>query len=251
MARRTFVIGDIHGELGHLRLLLAKLPSLDADDTLVLLGDYLDRGPRSAEVVARLRSLEQELPCRVICLRGNHEDGWLRAVDHGWPGFLLPRSNGCLETVRSFDGRELPRDSELPSLLDIDRMERGAFFPPEVVAWMRSLPTWYEDDHAIYVHAGLEHRDGRFLHPSESEGNVAHLWTRSEAFFRDYRGKRVVVGHTVTELLPPELSAYTPADPTDLWAGPSVVAIDTGCGVGGFLTAVELPAERVYESRSL
>ena len=53
----------------------------------------------------------------------------------------------------------------------------------------------------------------------------------------------------MTELLPNELSSYTPEDPTDLWAGPSCVGLDTGAGKGGFLTAIELPARAVYESR--
>lgn len=249
MARRTFVIGDIHGELGHLGLLLGKLPALDAEDTLVLLGDYLDRGPRSAEVVHRIRSLEHELPCRVVCLRGNHEDGWLRAIDHGWPGFLLPRSNGCLETVRSFDGREPPRDEELPGPLDIDRMERGAFFPPEVVAWMRSLPTWYEDEHAIYVHAGLPQEGDRWLHPSEVKDPKPLLWQRSRLFYQEYAGKRVVFGHTPVKRLPQEKSSYTPEDELDVYRTESLVGLDTGAGMGGFLSAIVLPEGLVLDSR--
>jgi serine/threonine protein phosphatase 1 len=75
------------------------------------------------------------------------------------------------------------------------------------------------------------------------------LWLRTAEFFRSYRGKRIVVGHTTTDCLPPELSTYTPEDPTDMWVSESVLAIDTGCGKGGFLTAVELPAMKVYESR--
>ena len=55
--------------------------------------------------------------------------------------------------------------------------------------------------------------------------------------------------YTHTEHLPPELSSHTVDDPTDLWAGPAVVALDTGAGNGGFLTAVELPSMKVYESR--
>ena len=47
MAHRTFAVGDIHGDLAALRAVLAKLPPLDAEDTLVFLGDYLDRGPES------------------------------------------------------------------------------------------------------------------------------------------------------------------------------------------------------------
>lgn len=250
MTARTFAIGDIHGDIGHLRLLLGKLPSLGPTDTLVFLGDYVDRGPASAEVVALVRHLQHTLECKVVCLRGNHEDAWLRVIDHGWPEFLLPIGNGCLDTLRSYEGRAADMD-EPPAQGEFERMERGAFLPHDVVAWMRSLARYYEDEHAIYVHAGLVERDGAYLHPSVTEPEAALYWTRSEAFFRQYAGKRVVVGHTKTELLPPELSTYTPADPTDLWAGPAVVAIDTGAGKGGFLTAVELPACYVYESRTL
>jgi serine/threonine protein phosphatase 1 len=75
------------------------------------------------------------------------------------------------------------------------------------------------------------------------------LWCRDEKFFRLYRGKLVVFGHTATEYLPPELSTYTPEDPTDLWAGECTIGLDTGCGKGGFLTAIELPALKVYEAR--
>ena len=66
-----------------------------------------------------------------------------------------------------------------------------------------------------------------------------------------YRGKTVVFGHTVTSTLPEELSNYTPDDPTDLWAGENVIGIDTGCGKGGFLTAIEFPDLVVWESRTL
>src|SRR5262249_36529007 len=51
MSPRTFSIGDIHGETAHLFKLLSCLPKLTADDTLVFLGDYLDRGPQSKDVI--------------------------------------------------------------------------------------------------------------------------------------------------------------------------------------------------------
>jgi serine/threonine protein phosphatase 1 len=114
---------------------------------------------------------------------------------------------------------------------------------------MRALPHWYEDEHAIYVHAGLPRGKSGFLHPSKVETPAALLWLRDEDFFRNYRGKLVVFGHTATAYLPVELSSYTPEDPMDVWAGPCCVGLDTGAGKGGFLTVVELPAMRVYESR--
>lgn len=249
MAHRTFAIGDIHGDIGHLRLLLNKLPQLDSLDTLVFVGDYVDRGPDSAGVVALVRTIERDLGCRVVCLRGNHEDAWLRVIDYTWPEFVMPAGNGCLATMRSFTGGPLPREDEVAQHPEVDVLYAGAFFPPDVVAWMRTLPYWYEDEHAIYVHAGLVEQNGVWPHPRDTEPAVALLWTRTEAFFRSYRGKRVVIGHTHTELLPQELSMFTPDDPSDLWAGESVIALDTGCGKGGFLTAIELPALTVYESR--
>ncbi len=246
---RTFAVGDIHGDLVALRALMGKLPALEAGDTLVFLGDYLDRGPDSAGVITAVRNLQEHAACRVVALRGNHEDGWLRVVDGGWPAFVLPPGNGCLAAMRSFTGRAQPQIGEGPAQDELEALFSGAFFPAGVVDWLRDLAWFHEDEHAIYVHAGLIERDGGFAHPSATEPPIAMLWTRSESFFRDYRGKRVVVGHTATHTLPPELSRYTPADPKDLWAGENVVAIDTGAGKGGFLTALELPALRVWESR--
>ncbi|MDP3274662.1 MAG: metallophosphoesterase [Deltaproteobacteria bacterium] len=247
---RTFVIGDVHGEIGMLRTVMARLPTLTEQDTLVFLGDYIDRGPKSKAVLDAVRRLPQELKCRVVALRGNHEDAWLRVIDNGWPEFLLPRGNGALATYRSWVGTELSDKTGLPSAEEFAGMERGGFFSAEQIAWMRELPYWYEDAHGIYVHAGLLARNGAYMHPKDCEPKAALLWTRTREFFTDYRGKHVVVGHTRTKTLPQELSQFTPEDPTDMWAGPCVTAIDTGAGSeGGFLTALELPAMRVYESR--
>lgn len=252
MPGRTFAIGDIHGDIQALRTLLDdRLPALDASDTLVFVGDYIDRGPDSAGVIRLLRELPRRTPARVVALRGNHEDAWLEVVDHGWPEFVFPRSNGCLEALRSFQGRPVPDEHEAPTGEEMAVMLDGAFLPADVVDWMRSLPHFYEDEHAIYVHAGLP-RDKAgegFLHPSKAPVPRALLWCRDQAFFRNYRGKLVVFGHTATDLLPPELSSYTPEDPADLWAGPSTIGLDTRCGRGGYLTAIELPAMLVYESR--
>lgn len=249
MPGRTFAIGDIHGDLAAVERLLASFPALAPADTIVFVGDYIDRGPKSREVIELVRSLHTRIPGRVVALRGNHEDAWLRVIDRGWPEFTLPPSNGCLATLRSFTGRssadlgDVVSAAELPVLLD------GSFFPADVVAWMRSLPFFFEDEHAIYVHAGLPRTDGTFPHPSQAKTPTSLLWCRDESFFRLYRGKLVVFGHTATELLPPELSSYTPEDPADLWAGPCTIGLDTGCGKGGFLTGFELPSFRVYESR--
>ncbi len=102
MSGRTFVIGDIHGEVEHLRKLVARMPDVGASDTVVFLGDYIDRGPRSKDVVDAVRGLDRDTGCKVVCLRGNHEDAWLRVKAEGWPGFVLPPGNGCVATFNAY-----------------------------------------------------------------------------------------------------------------------------------------------------
>jgi len=249
MANRTFAVGDIHGDLEALLRVIGKLPTLDEKDTLIFLGDYMDRGKQSAQVIEFLRHrLPTQTKARVVTLRGNHEDGWLRVIEGGWPEFVGPEGNGCLACMRSFIGKSYaPGDHADED--DMRLMLSGKFFPPDVVAWMNNLPYWYEDEHAIYVHAGLPFHEGKFLHPSKVEHKAVLLWVRTMQFFLDYRGKLIVVGHTSTDNLPPELSSFTPEDPLDMWVGENVIVTDTGCGKGGFLTCLELPARRTYESR--
>ena len=245
---RTFAVGDIHGDLDALQRAFARLPSLEPTDTVVFLGDYLDRGPHSAEVLRFVRRLSNETRSKIVALRGNHEDAWLRVIQQGWPEFVMPPGNGCLAALRSFAG--MPEHAtEEPEPHELEALLTGSFFPRDVVEWMQGLPYWYEDQHAIYVHAGLPKGKDGFLHPSKAPAPVALLWLRDEDFFRGYRGKLVVFGHTATAYLPPELSTYTPEDPLDIWAGPCCVGLDTGAGKSGFLTVLELPAMHVYESR--
>ena len=85
-------------------------------------------------------------------------------------------------------------------------MLEGSFFTEGVVEWMRALPYFYEDDYAIYVHAGLPKGDDGFEHPADVKVKLKLLWLRDEDFFRNYQGKLVIFGHTATKLLPPELS---------------------------------------------
>ena len=205
--------------------------------------------PVEAHLGRTVREVQRRYRAKVICLRGNHEDGWLRVASGGWPEFVVPRSNGCLATLRSYAGDGA--NDEMPRAEEWEALSKASFFPPGTIDWMNALPYYYEDDHAIYVHAGLVEKDGAFLHPDETENKALLLWLRTKSFFESYTGKRVVCGHTSTDSLPPELSTFTPDDPLDMWVNgsKSVYAIDTGCGKGGFLTCLELPALTVHESR--
>lgn len=171
MTRRTFAIGDIHGDLDQLFILLERLPSLNTEDTLLFIGDYLDRGPQSAQVIRFLTEmLPRRTPAAIVTLRGNHEDAWLKVVSGGESGFVLPPRNGCLATLRSFLGGPSVKPGDFPSNLpEMEALTSGSFFPQEVVAWLRGLPMFHEDEHAIYVHGGLPSIHGGWQHPSRYE----------------------------------------------------------------------------------
>ncbi len=208
MAGRTFAIGDIHGDADSLYRLLACFPELTPSDTIVFVGDYLDRGPRSKDVVSFVRDLPRQTPAKVVALRGNHEDAWLRVIERGWPEFTLPVTNGCLATLRSFLGRPPPEDGEPMQQRRAAGDPQGHLLPGRrrrLDARAALLTT--RTSNAIYVHAGLPHGEAGFPHPSEVKTPAALLWCRDDHFFRRYRGKLVVFGHTATELLPPELSS--------------------------------------------
>jgi serine/threonine protein phosphatase 1 len=245
MMHRTFVIGDIHGELPALERLLARLAPLTEEDTVVFLGDYVDRGPDGRGVVERVQRFEKESPTHTVTLRGNHEDKWVQSFEKPDLPYLIQQVNGCANTYRSYTGGEpltgdqsLPPD-ELQKMLEVD-----GWLPWEVVAWMSQLRLYYEDEHAIYVHAGLDGKSGEWKHPSESSPKPL-LWMRDPAFFASYQGKRVVFGHTPVEELPIEGGA---PEKHCVWIKGDLVGVDTGCGRGGPLSAIELPSGRIIQS---
>lgn len=214
---KIFAIGDIHGCAAKLETLLNRLPLDREHDTLVFLGDYLDRGPNPKGVLDQLCQLRAD-GVRLISLMGNHEYLLLeyhRSADQA----LLPylRRLGLENTLESYGGASL---SALASL---------NFMPREHQDFLRSLLPYWETDEYVFVHAGLRHDQPL------AEQDIADLCEVREPFLseeRDY-GKRVIFGHTpfATPLLTPFR-----------------IGIDTGAAYGNLLTAVELPGIRFYHA---
>jgi serine/threonine protein phosphatase 1 len=239
---RTFAIGDIHGDRAALDRLLARLPFVAPDDTILFLGDYVDRGPDSRGVIERLRRLPEETAGKVVLLRGNHEDAWARCWREPDLGFLMPASNGCAEMYRSFvDGPALGDDG-LP-MAEYGRLfQVKSWLPERVATWLDATLPWYEDEHAIYVHAGLDGEGTVWKHPRDGDRR-AMLWMREPDFYVRYQGKTVVFGHTPVQDLPP-------ADPARRapWTRGPLIGLDTGAGRDGPLSCVELPSRTIYTS---
>lgn len=203
--KKIFAIGDIHGCYDQLKALIEKIPIDFSSDTLLFIGDYIDRGPHSAEVVDYLIQLKKRVP-EVIFLKGNHED----MLDKFLSGddrftYLL---NGGQQTLDSYLNKPAQPES-FP-------------IPPDHVEFFKSLRLYYETDEFIFVHAGLRPRI-----PLETQSTEDLLWIRDNFISTKYDfGKRVIFGHT--PLKKPLVE-------------PNKIGIDTGAVYGNALTCVQLP----------
>ena len=233
---RTFVVGDIHGRCAQLLNLLDMLPRDPKQHTLVFLGDLIDRGADAPGCVDHIMKLCRESPERVVCLRGNHEQMLLDFLDGKATIWLTPVTGGE-RTFEQYTGRHARVNSEQ----DLAEMRRvfAESFPREHLEFMQSLPFYYEDEHAIYVHAGLD--EGK--HPSESTP-MSLLWMRDMDFYKNYRGKPCVFGHTPTPLLPlrGRLGRH------GIYISHSAVGLDTGYNYQSPLSCLSLPDFNLYQT---
>ncbi|MCX8072679.1 MAG: serine/threonine protein phosphatase [Candidatus Binatia bacterium] len=206
---RVFVIGDIHGCPDELDVLLGALAPRD-EDTVVCLGDYIDRGPDPKGVVERLLLLEQS-GCRCVFLKGNHEDMFLDFMGqqgHFGDAFLY---NGGETTLESY------------GLAGLRGERLWAALPEEHRAFFRKLVLKFQWGTFLFVHAGLDPR-----RPLESQDEEDLLWIRHEWIqARHSFGVTVVFGHTPMRR------------PFLHW--PYKIGIDTGLVYGNALTCLTIP----------
>jgi serine/threonine protein phosphatase 1 len=233
----TFVIGDVHGRRPQLSRLLAALPRDAGADTLVILGDLIDRGEDIPGTVADVMSLAGESHGgRVVCLRGNHEQMLLDFLDEGAPLWLHPAVGGH-HTFGQYTGLRLT--DELRSWWEEARRRLRDSIPSEHLEFLRAMPLFHEDEHALYVHAGL---DGE-KHPCETDSRHL-LWSRDPDFYKHYYGKPCVFGHTPTPLLPllGRLGRH------GIYVSHSAIGIDTGYDPSCALTCLRLPEFELYQT---
>jgi serine/threonine protein phosphatase 1 len=233
---RTFIVGDIHGRCAQLLNLLDMLPRDPKTDTLVFLGDLIDRGADAPGCVEHIMKLCAESPERVICLRGNHEQMLMDFLEGHATIWLTPVTGGE-RTFEQYTGQSVRVYNEQ----DFEEMRRAFAdsFPIEHLEFMQGLPFYYEDDHAIYVHAGLD--EGK--HPSESS-RMSLLWMRDMDFYKNYRGKPCVFGHTPTPLLPlrGRLGRH------GIYISHSAVGLDTGYNHASPLSCISLPDFNLFQT---
>ena len=206
-----FVIGDIHGCASELKTLLNKLP-LHPYSTVVFLGDYIDRGPQSREVVESILKLSAF--CNVVTLTGNHE---AMLGD-----FLIdPSSQGAGMFIYNGGG------ATLASYAD----EHGNYeIPDHHLAFFDRLKLSFETPGFFFVHAGVP--DVPLAELDQQKHRKEMLWVRRSFHRSQFNwGKVIVHGHSPV---------------SEVHLGERRINVDTGCVYEQVLTALELPSRKIY-----
>ncbi len=212
---KVFAIGDIHGCATELIELLDQLP-LEADSTVVFLGDYVDRGPHSRQVIDTILDLKSRH--HVVALLGNHEAMMLEFFkDPSSPlaGFFI--LNGGSATLASY-------------------VTEGNHYevPKHHLAFLESLSVFYETESHFFVHAGVPNIHLKDIDPEKHRNELT--WIRHTFLNSDFPWEKTIVhGHTPN---------------TEIQQTERRINLDTGCVFNGHLTAMEVLSREVYQVRA-
>lgn len=210
--QRIFAVGDIHGCYDKLRALMDLIPIKMDQDQLLFIGDYIDRGPGSIEVLNYLIDLKKRTP-GIIFLKGNHEDMLQNYLD-GNDRFTYLLNSGQQTLDAYLNHQDASADYPVPSAH---------------LEFLSTLRLYYQTEDYIFVHAGMRKKV-----PLELQKETDLLWIRDEFIYSDYDfGKRVVFGHTPFK----EPLVQT-----------NKIGIDTGAVYGNRLTCVQLPEMKFFSA---
>lgn len=212
---RQIAIGDVHGHYDGLMDLIDYC-KLESDDRVYFLGDVIDRGPKSAEVVRWIR--EHQHPC----LMGNHEIMLLASYNNG-------------------DIDEVALRHWLPSGGDTTLASYGnEGIPPDDIDWFASLPSYLDLGNIFLVHAGVDP-----FRQLDQQTNDQFCWIREKFLsnqFPYFDDKIIITGHTITFTLPG-------VRPGEIAQGPGWINIETGAyhRKSGWMTALDITNAMVYQ----
>ncbi|SDE43461.1 putative phosphoesterase [Paenibacillus sp. UNCCL117] len=223
---RTLVISDIHGCYEEFNTLLELVHFNKNEDLLLLLGDYVDRGMQSKEVVERVWQLVQG--GNVVALRGNHDQRFLDLMTSEDEVVKMKFiQHGGLQTLESYCG-----DSLLESMSIEERLQYAVAYINKRykhhISFLNSLPFFYEDSDHIYVHAGLNPSYENWK--QQSEHDFMYI---KEPFFKNPTvvDKIVVFGHS---------KVIDIHEKADVWFAEDKIGIDGGCAYGFQLNCLEI-----------
>lgn len=216
---KTYVVPDLHGRFDLLKLALSNIEK-NEPGTVIFTGDYIDRGPQSREIIERLIAGPQK-GWKWVCLLGNHEDMLVQA-SQSWFKIRQWLRNGGDATLRSYG-------SKTGSMFGISVVELAH------VEWMKTLPLFHQDDHRVYVHAGVEEDV-----PLDQQSKHTLIWKRyGDGSAEGYGALHVVHGHNPIEDGPLLLPNRTDLDTGAYYTGRLVVGVFDDALPGGPIDLIE------------
>jgi len=215
------MISDIHGCLDQFDQLIAALNIESVSDKLILIGDYVDRGPNSKEVVEKVMSLVKDYGA--IALRGNHDQRLVDLIRSSNPTIQTKFiEHGGIETIRSYcnitsENSEVDLNTAINFIMNNYNHH---------IEFLSNLPLYYEDDHHLYVHAGINPNYTNWKEQSDYD----FMYIKDEFIYQPtIIDKKIVFGHT---------KAIDIHQKADIWFGEDKIAIDGGCAYGLQLNAL-------------
>jgi len=213
---RLLAVGDIHGEYDMLCTVLDKSNYIPEEDTLILIGDYIDRGPQSQKTVDKIKELTD---LGAIALKGNHEDMAYNYACELKEGQSPSITTNNKEIYFANGGRQT-----LNSYSNIDKFIEDAM-------WFNELPVYKKMNNYIFVHAGL--KPGIELKNQRTEDM---LWIRNEFLMHGW-AKDDCIDETI-------VAGHTPFGKIKYFS--KSIIIDTGAGKGGYLSLIDLSNDKIY-----
>lgn len=228
---RLFVISDIHGCLDQFKALMDKINYRPNVDMLILLGDYIDRGPKSKEVVEMILHMVNNE--KVIALRGNHDQRFidLMKTKHSkvYKEFL---KYGGIEALRSYYPNY--KNESMNAILDFLNQEYYSH-----IQFLKRTLYYYENDHFIFVHAGLNPKFRNWRNqPSSDLLNIREPFIYNDT----HLNKIIIFGHTPTSVI---------HNSADIWFSKDKIGIDGGCALGQQLNCLEILNENEFKQHQV
>ena len=219
-------MGDVHGYYEKMQRVLAECCYDAAMDRLVLLGDYVDRGPESCRVVQAVKNLVEE---GAVALYGNHEEMMVRAL-----------SGQSAERRKSLDIEQWYANGGEITLASY-RAKNDLL--REHLAFMKDLPRWHGEDGFLFVHAGI--RQGC---PIERQSQQDLIWIREEYILGYKDSQPLVSGHTPTQYLKRYELFSDIEDASKPVIRENKYFLDTGVAWGGPLTVMDLLSKEFWQA---
>lgn len=217
----SYVIPDLHGRHDLLIAALAAIAARAAGDplTLITLGDYVDKGPQSRQVIEAMSALQRDPPAgwRVICLKGNHDQM-------------------MIEAVRKPDTRDfwMARGGDITLASYADAPDGG--IPEAHVGWLETLALMHVDRHRVFIHAGVDS-----ARPLDQQTERTLLWKRYPDNDADgYGDRHVVHGHDRIPDGPKLLPGRTNLDTMAWSTGRLVIGVFDDDRPGGPVDLIEI-----------